>query len=132
MQITLLSGASVGGGALELEDLAGVVGAVGLLATLGDEFVGDSDRCSGEVGAGGGGRGGGEGGEGRGKEGGSAGRALRECLSEKAKEFFQGANKEGVTVLKQMIEMEAWQRVPMPSQVIFLCFPRGSRGGRDG
>ncbi|CAM9618703.1 unnamed protein product, partial [Laminaria digitata] len=31
-----------------------------------------------------------------------------------AKEFFQGANKEGVTVLKQMLEMEAWQRVPIP------------------
>ncbi|CAM9618773.1 unnamed protein product, partial [Laminaria digitata] len=38
--LNLLSGASVSGGALELEDLAGVVGAVGLLATLADEFVG--------------------------------------------------------------------------------------------
>ncbi|CAN0441267.1 unnamed protein product, partial [Ectocarpus sp. 12 AP-2014] len=31
-----------------------------------------------------------------------------------AREFFQGANKEGVAVLKQMLEMEAWQRVPVP------------------
>ncbi|CAM9984173.1 unnamed protein product, partial [Ectocarpus sp. 6 AP-2014] len=31
-----------------------------------------------------------------------------------AREFFQGANKEGVAVLKQMLEMEAWERVPVP------------------
>ncbi|CAN0189021.1 unnamed protein product [Scytosiphon promiscuus] len=90
--VRLLSEATVGGGALELEDLAGVVGAVGLLAALGDEFVGDGGVT----------------------RKGSAGRVLRECLSGMAREFFQGANKEGVTVLKQMLEMEAWQRVPIP------------------
>lgn len=71
----LLSEATVGGGALELEDLAGVVGAVGLLATLADEFVGGVK--SGGVKSG----------------GGTAGKALRECLSGMAREFFQGANK---------------------------------------
>lgn len=72
-KMTLLKEATVGGGALELEDLAGVVGAVGLLAAIGDEFVG------------GGGRGG--------DEGSSAGKALRACLSDMARDFFQGANK---------------------------------------
>lgn len=28
-------------------------------------------------------------------------------------------SQEGVTVLKQMLEMEAWQRVPIPLQVSF-------------
>lgn len=60
----------MGGGALELEDLAGVVGAVGLLATLADEFVGGANGS-----------------------GGSAGNSLRGCLSGMAREFFQGANK---------------------------------------
>ena len=109
------------GGALELEDLAGVVGAVGLLATLADEFVGaEATTPSGILGGsgstqrwdsalvtsdedGGGGNGEGEGegeGDGEGGEGvrvgggrGSPGSALRECLSGMAKEFFQGANK---------------------------------------
>lgn len=118
-QIALLSEASVSGGALELEDLAGVVGAVGLLATLGDEFVAGSKNKKRQppqqavaataaplpltttdgdltimvpsahldkgVGGGGGGAGAGVG----------AGRALRECLSDMAREFFRGANKVG-------------------------------------
>ena len=101
------------GGALELEDLAGVVGAVGLLATLADEFVGADEATppgeaaepgswkpresglvssdwgagEGEVGGGGASDGGGGGG------GGSPGSALRECLSGMAKDFFEGANK---------------------------------------
>ncbi|CAN0087012.1 unnamed protein product, partial [Ectocarpus sp. 8 AP-2014] len=53
-----------------------------------------------------------DGGGGGGRRG--AGKALRECLSGMARGFFQGANKEGVAVLKQMLEMEAWQRVPVP------------------
>lgn len=78
----LLSEATVGGGALELEDLAGVVGAVGLLATLGDEFMGGVGvkRDGGAAAAGKG--------KGKGKE-----KPLRECLSGMAREFFQGANK---------------------------------------
>lgn len=49
-----------------------MVGAVGLLATLADEFVGGDRRTV---------------------RGGAAGKALRECLSGMAREFFQGANK---------------------------------------
>lgn len=121
-KISLLSDASVSGGALELEDLAGVMGAVGLLATLGDEFVAGCSGCrcddvhdanagaasasasttatttaTTQVGARTNMEGGGTGGhaacvcE-------SAGGALRECLSEKARQFFEGANKVGVCV----------------------------------
>lgn len=106
-QLKLLSDASVSGGALELEDLAGVVGAVGLLATLADEFVGkeqppppsssveshQSDfvaNTNGETKVNAGAsapvstptRG-----------ASSAGSALRQSLSDMAKEFFKGANK---------------------------------------
>lgn len=38
------------------------------------------------------------------------------CLSSCAPPHAQ----EGVTVLRQMLEMEAWQRVPVPSQVSIL------------
>lgn len=82
-QVRLLSEATVGGGALELEDLAGVVGAVGLLATLGDEFVG----VGAAVGVG----------SAKGERG-AAGKALRECLSGMAREFFKGANKVDTSV----------------------------------
>lgn len=107
--MTLLSESSVGGGALELEDLAGVVGAVGLLATLGDEFVeggGDEQEHEHE-------HGGAyealENGRTAGEPGGAkrnAGRALRECLSEKAREFFQDANKVSSEVEPGMMKRE--------------------------
>lgn len=77
-----------------------MVGAVGLLATLGDEFVGPEllgqmaateenvgkpikAEFHAESGCGGADKG----------EHRNAGRGLRECLSDMAKKFFQGANK---------------------------------------
>ncbi|CAN0114731.1 unnamed protein product, partial [Discosporangium mesarthrocarpum] len=50
-------------------------------------------------------------------EGGEVARAggglLRGCMLEKTREFFLGANKESATVLSQMLEREAWARVPI-------------------
>lgn len=129
--MTLLSKSSVGGGALELEDLAGVVGAVGLLATLADEFVGPGYRTakstakpttsssSTQAVAVADGARDGElirqgGGDRQGERGGSdsAGRALRECLAEKAREFFEGANKvcDFIVMLYSMYDMYLFLR----------------------